>query len=211
MKPDIKITKERLRTHFAYAWWQYALLVVLAFFFWNLLFQTTHYRSPEPLKVEWYCDSYVPANASKDPVELMESLKASVLSGMEETTFTQVGMDENYGEMQLSTWVAAGQGDLYLLTRQRARNMGAGGGMVDLQPYVDSGALNVGDIDLEDGYVTNEDTGKLELIGIPADTLTGLNEYGITTKGEQLCMLQMGGNNENTLKLLQYLLDTMKP
>ena len=51
----LPITRERIRTHFHYAWWQYVLLVCLAVFGWNLLYTTTRYRSPEALKVEWYC------------------------------------------------------------------------------------------------------------------------------------------------------------
>ena len=51
----LPITRERIRTHFHYAWWQYVLLVCLAIFGWNLLYTTTRYRSPESLKVEWYC------------------------------------------------------------------------------------------------------------------------------------------------------------
>ena len=37
-------TRERIRTHFQYAWWQYVLLVCLAVFGWNLLYTTTRYR-----------------------------------------------------------------------------------------------------------------------------------------------------------------------
>ena len=51
----LPITRERIRTHFHYGWWQYALLIGLAIFGWNLLYTTTRYRSPEALKVEWYC------------------------------------------------------------------------------------------------------------------------------------------------------------
>ena len=43
----LPITKERIRNHFHYAWWQYVLLVCLAVFGWNLLYTTTRYRSPE--------------------------------------------------------------------------------------------------------------------------------------------------------------------
>ena len=50
----LPITRERIRNHFHYAWWQYVLLVCLAVFGWNLLYTTTRYRSPESLKVEWY-------------------------------------------------------------------------------------------------------------------------------------------------------------
>ncbi|MEG2315500.1 MAG: hypothetical protein RSC91_04745, partial [Clostridia bacterium] len=54
MNLKMPITKRRIKNHFTYAWWQYALLLGVAIFGWNLLHTSTHYRSPEALKVEWY-------------------------------------------------------------------------------------------------------------------------------------------------------------
>ena len=65
MKMTFPVTKERIRNHFAYAWWQYVLLICLAIFGWNLLYTTTRYRSPEALKVEWYCQGVVDAQSQK--------------------------------------------------------------------------------------------------------------------------------------------------
>ena len=68
----LPITRERIRTHFHYAWWQYVLLVCLAIFGWNLLYTTTRYRSPESLKVEWYCQGVVAPQAQDKLDALME-------------------------------------------------------------------------------------------------------------------------------------------
>ena len=54
MKLTFPITKERIRNHFAYAWWQYVLLICLAIFGWNLLYTTTRYRSPNDQRLERY-------------------------------------------------------------------------------------------------------------------------------------------------------------
>ena len=59
----LPITRERIRTQFPYGWWQYALLIGRAIFGWNLLYTTTRYRSPEALKVEWYCQGAVSMEA----------------------------------------------------------------------------------------------------------------------------------------------------
>ena len=69
----LPITRERIRTHFHYAWWQYVLLVCLAVFGWNLLYTTTRYRSPEALKVEWYCQGVVDAQSQEKLDALMET------------------------------------------------------------------------------------------------------------------------------------------
>lgn len=208
--PNIPITKKRIKTHFAYSWWKYALLAILAVFGWNLLYTTTHYRSPEHLKVEWYCDSHAPLSGGKDVDELMDELHQTIFADMEEVTFTEVGLDETYGDMQLMVWASAGQGDLYMLGRDRFKGIASGGAMADLQPYIDSGELNAYDIDLTNGYVADEETGKLFLVGIPADTLTGLNEYGILTENRVLGLLASGGNTDTAIRLMQYLIDTMR-
>lgn len=46
MKLTFPVTKERIRNHFAYAWWQYVLLICLAIFGWNLLYTTTATAAP---------------------------------------------------------------------------------------------------------------------------------------------------------------------
>ena len=38
---------------------------------------------------------------------------------MEEVTATIVTFDNAYGDMQLTVWVSAGQGDVYLLSKER--------------------------------------------------------------------------------------------
>ena len=46
----LPITRERIRTHFHYAWWQYVLLVCLAIFGWNLLYTTTPWQYHSTLR-----------------------------------------------------------------------------------------------------------------------------------------------------------------
>ena len=141
----LPITRERIRTHFHYAWWQYVLLVCLAIFGWNLLYTTTRYRSPESLKVEWYCQGVVAPQAQDKLDALMEQLRLELFPDMEEVTFTSVAYDQTYGDMQLMVWSSASQGDLYLLQREPFQNLASGGAMAQLTPYIESGALTTGD------------------------------------------------------------------
>ena len=210
MTPTFPITREKIRNHFHYFWWQYALLIVGSIFLWNLLYTTTHYRSPEHLKVEWYYEGpYVPQTQSLAD-QLLKDIHPQIFPEMEEVTFTLVGTDENYGVMQLVVWMSAGQGDLYMLTGDSFEHHASTGGFVDLQPYVDDGTLHVEGIDLKKGYIKNTDTGEKVLYGIPADSLKGLEAHAIFPEDTFLCILATGGNTENTLKLMNYLLDNMK-
>ena len=106
--------------------------------------------------------------------------------------------------------IGASQGDLYLLQREPFQNLASGGAMAQLTPYIESGALTTGDIDLTAGYVTDPETGKKYLMGVPTDSLTGLEAYGINPEGCVMGLLASGGNLDNTLKLMQWLIDNMR-
>lgn len=206
----LPITRERIRTHFHYGWWQYALLIGLAIFGWNLLYTTTRYRSPEALKVEWYCQGAVSMEAQAQLDALLEELRLQLFPEMEEVTFTTIVYDQTYGDMQLLVWSSAGQGDLYMLEREQFQNLASGGGLADLTPYIESGALSTGDMDLSAGYVTAPETGRKYLMGIPVDSLMGLEAYGIVPEGMVMGLLANGGNLDNTAKLMQWLIDNMR-
>lgn len=210
MTPKLSITRNRVRNHFHYYWWQYAILIVLSVFLWNLLYTMTHYRAPEHLKVEWYYEGAVTYETQQQMDQLLADITPEIFPDMEEVTFTVVGVDQNYGAMQLTVWMSAGQGDLYMLGKDSFRSHASSGAMINLQPYVDDGTLHVEGIDLSAGYVRNEETGKLELYGIPADSLTGLQAYDMKPEGTCMSLLITGGNEENAIKLMNWLLDNMR-
>ena len=210
MAHKLSITRNRVRNHFHYFWWQYVLLIVLSIFVWNLLYTMTHYRSPEHLKVEWYYEGPVTYETQERVDRLLAEITPELFPEMEEVTFTVVGTDENYGSMQLMVWMSAGQGDLYMLQADDFKSHAANGAMLDLQPYVDDGTLNVEGIDLAKGYVRNEETGEKLLYGIPAGSLTGLQEYQMLPDNTYMSVMVNGGNTENTLKLMNWLLENMR-
>lgn len=206
MSQMFPITRERIRHHFHYFWWQYVILAAVAIFGWNLLYTMTHYRSPEHLKMEWYYEGPTSAYTQSLADGLLEEVTPVLFPEMEEVTFTVVGMDQTYGPMQIMVWMSAGQGDLYMLKAESFKGYAAGDAFVDLQPYVDSGMLDVEGIELKKGYVKSEESGEKKLFGIPADALVGLKNYDIQHEGTVLSVLANGGNVENTLKLLQHML-----
>jgi len=208
MSLSLPITSQRIRNHFQYSFWKYLLLIAIALFGWNLIYTTTRYQSPENLKVEFYAEGSL--SASEDLQALADQIHQEVLPDMEEVTATVTTYDDTYGDMQLMVWVSAGQGDVYLLSDDRFQNMAANEAALDLQPYVDSGALHTEGIDLTEGYVRDSETGVTTLMGIPADTLTGLNRYGLITDDAMFWILAQNGNDDNAVKFLDYLLTHMQ-
>lgn len=208
--PHFPITKDRIRNHFQYFWWQYAALVIAGIFGWNLLFTMTHYRPPENLKVEWYYQGPSSTDTVGKGTALLEELWPELFPEMEEVTFNLVGTDEMYGDMQLMVWMAAGQGDVYILQKDSFKTYANENTLLDLQPYVDDGTLNVEGIDLRGGIATDPETGYKGLFGIPADALEGMWDYDMKPEGALICLPLGSGNIENALILLDYLLDNWK-
>lgn len=208
MSLKMPITERKIRNHFHYSLWKYLLLLVIVMFGWNLIYTTTRYRSPENLKVEFYAEG---SSLSEDAVQaLADQIHAEVMPEMEEVTSTVVSFDDAYGDMQLVVWLSAAQGDVYLLSKTRFEAMAANEAALPLQPSIDKGLLQTEGLDLSDGYVLNTDTGITELMGIPADQLTKLGDYGLSTEDYVLCVLASNGNDEYTLKFLNYLLTHMR-
>ena len=210
MSVNLPITKERIRNHWQYGAWKYQLLVALSLLGVNLICTMTAYKPPESLKVEFYVEGYSTTEQEKLDNEWMESVRQEVLPDMEQVTLSFLSLDDTYGDTVLFARLAAGEGDVYLLSKDRFQQIGSTGAMMDLQPLLDEGLLHADGIDLTNGYAADEDTGEMVLCAIPADTLIGLNQYGIYTDGMVLCVLRANGNDENVVKFADYLLTKMR-
>jgi hypothetical protein len=75
---------------------------------------------------------------------------------------------------------------------------------------VEDGTLNIEGINVDDFYMIDQETGKQILVGIPTDSLEGLLDLHIDPAGKVMGPLVNGGNTENAIKLMAYLLDNMK-
>lgn len=209
MKMSMPITKERIKHHFNYAWWQYALLLIVAILGWNLIHTMTHYRSPEHLKVDWFYGAYLMDNGEKAEA-FADQLHKEVLPEMEEVNFQSFISDDTYTPMQLTAWTFAGEGDLYTLPEQHFRNLSTSGVLMNLQPHVESGLLPVEGVDLSGCTVKHPETGEEWLVGIPMSCMPGLQQHGLFGDDAYFCVLYAGGNDDNTLKLLAHLLENYR-
>ena len=203
------VTSGTLKQHFTYSWWKYLLIAVLAFGLVDLLYTMTAYRPPESKKVEFYV--YGVANTEK-LTAYMDGVRENEMPGMEVMKPLMLMDDGNYGPMQLMTYLAAGEGDVYLLPRDQFISTAASSGLLPLENDAELMALfNGAGISLQSGWRKNTETGENHLYGIPQNKLPGLEQYAFAKDG-YLCVLAVGGNTENALQFLRILCrDTLRP
>ncbi len=192
-----------LRQHFTYNWWKYLLVIACGIFLVDLLFTVTAPRTPEDKKVEFYVYGY----ADMDRVSAyMEKVREQEMPGMQEMIANQILPDNSYGPMQLITYLAAGEGDLYLLPREEFLSVSSDGAFVALeddQELMDF--FTARGLDLRRGWRTDSN-GETHLVGIPESFLPGLAAYCQAGDGDGfLCIPPNGGNIENTLTFLHIL------
>ena len=204
------VNKRSLQLMKTYSWWKFAFIIIGAAVFWNLFFTVTAYRSPPHLKVDFYA-----ATTGNEPAirEYLEQVHQTEMSDMEEMNFVFLTTESYYGDLQLSTYIAAQEGDVYMLPSVQFQNYAANGAMLPLEE--DAELLEYcrrAGIALDKGWRTNTDTHERHLYGIPADKLTGLQDrlyMGIADR--YLCVIVNNGNDENSFKLLRILVRDMAP
>lgn len=200
------VNRETLSQHFTYSWWKYLLLAVLTVGLVDVLYSVTAYRTPEEKKVDFYIYGY----ADTDRLNAyMENIRLTGMQDMEEMSSTLLMADDTYGPMQLTTYMAVGEGDLYLLPRENFLSMASSGAFLPLEDEQELMDLfSAAGISLQAGWRRLEDSGESHLYGIPQDKLPGLASYCVANNG-YLCVLAAGKNDANSLKFLRILAQDM--
>lgn len=200
MKTPLNATT--LRSHLTYNWWKYVLVVILAWFGVDLLYTVTAYRTPPELKVDFYVYGYTNETAMD---EYMESVRVNEMADMEEMNCLTIVTDQTYGPMQLMTYVAAGEGSLYLLPREQFLSMAAQQGLLPMEDDEELMAIfNEAGISLQSGWRTVTETGETHLFGIPQDKLPGLTQMAYAQDG-YVVLNVTSRNEENARKFLRIL------
>jgi len=194
------ITSKTLRQHFAYNWWKYLLIAAVGFGLVDLLYSVTAYRPPRDKTVSFYVYGYTDDERLTD---WLEQVRETEMPDMEEVKPMMLLDDSTYGPMQLMTYFAAGEGDIYLLSRETFLNNTSSGVMTPLENDAELMALfDSAGISLQSGWRRNTETGETHLYGIPQSKLPGLGRYAYAQDGF-LCVPLTSGNPENALKLLR--------
>ena len=224
MKYCIPLTWKDIRNHLQYSFWKYLLIFVLSFGLWNLLYAQTAYRPPQDKRIDIYIQA---AGADQDKVnEFLKPIwKASV--PQEELVravllISSGGESDYYGNVQLTTYIAAGEGDIYMLTLQDFKRLAGQGAFIDLEPLINQGRLQVDQLSLEAGRVAlteiNEKgeiyaTGTTAQYGILAFELYGFAaDLQIDNRNLVLAIAVNSGNEEDSTTLMNALIQrTLAP
>ena len=201
---DNRITGKRIRDHWRYSWWKYAIWLVITLIGIDMLFAVTAYRPPEDKRLQLYmCNGYANTDALKE--DLWPAL-LEACPDQEELIVQNIDLtsEDYYSKMQFTTYLAAQEGDVCLLPVSEMKSLvsdGAEYAFLELTPYVQSGVIPTEGIDLTPGML-RDSSGKEGLYAIPADALYGLREYGCDPAGGVLCVMVYGGNDDSAATLL---------
>jgi len=203
------LTKKRLTDHFTYAWWKYALVLLLAFTGWNLIYSMTQPRVPEEKKIivgmygmgtSYYLDDY------------MLEVQREHLPEMEDVSPMDIMPDETYGDMVLTTRIIANECDIYILPTTQFQNGAGQGGCQPLDEVLPElvADLEEAGISLSRGRRQNSETGEKHLYGVPLRDLPSAQKLLFTDVTDlYLCVFHKTGNDENVLKFADILVRDM--
>lgn len=217
MKLKTPITAKTLKNHLVYHGWQYLLALAASFVVWNLVFIQTTYRPPQDKRIDLYIQS---GTANQEAVDafLLPIWKQAVPEEelVSATMMLQPGgVEDYYSSMQLMTYVAAAEGDIYMLTLEDFKRLAAQEAFVPLDDYLKDGVIQAEGIDLNPGRVTvvrMDEEGKTTvnaetaLYGIPAFSLFRFaSDMNIDNRNLVLALAINGGNIEDSARFLNAL------
>lgn len=215
MRMKTPINKETLKNHMTYSSWKYIVMAVCVIFGWSLIYTTTAYRSPQDKRI----DVYIQTNtASAELVQsFLDPIWKETVPEMETVNGIIMTIIDDYTtSMQLMTYMAAGEGDIYFLTEQYFKSYASQGSFLALDGLVADGTLQLDDIDLTKGYVAyveeyddNDRPIKTSrhLYGIPLDSFYGfMNGMQVDNRGLYAVIIVNNQNDENVIPFFNALL-----
>ncbi len=219
MRISTPITKESIKHHLAYSSWKYALVVIAAVMGWSLVYTTTAYRSPQEKRIDVYVQSAT--TTSEIMEQFFKPIWEAAVPEMETVQgYTLLSTDEYTTNMQLTTYVFAGEGDIYFLTEQYFKNLASTGACLPLEGLVEDGTLQLDGIDLQKGYLTVVDeydekdqpvSTSRHLYGIPLDSFYGfMNGMQVDNRGLYATIMVNNQNDDNVIPFFSALLQAGK-
>lgn len=204
------LTRQRLRNHLAYSWWKYALLLVIAIFGWDIIYNITRYRPPEEKKIN--LNVYVRSNEAALDAYLAE-INATLMPEMEEMSATYNVLEEMYGDMVFSAHMAANDGDIYLLSRDYFQRYASSGVYRALEDETELLAtLEEAGIPLTQGWRALSSTSERHLYAIPCANLPSSAYFVADPADCYLAVLVNNGNDANVLRFLNiFVSDLLQP
>lgn len=205
------VTQKMILDHLTYSWWKYALVILLSCMGWSIIYSMTAYRVPDEKKVVLGVYSY---GSSANIDAYMEAVRLDSMTDMEEMTSMYIMPDSSYGEMILTTRIAARDCDIYVLPRTQFQNLAEQGGFMALDEVLPElvAELEASGISLSRGWrtyeSTDEETGETikekHFYGVPTAELPSIAPMlQCDTSDMYICVFFNTGNDENTLKFFE--------
>ena len=196
-----------LRHHFSYNWWQYALIIVLSFVLWNLIYTQTAYRPPGERRIDLYVQSLV--SGEEEGIKSLRELGAQVVPEVEEVNVISLlppSANDAYAGIQLMTFLSAREGDIYVLGTEDFKRLAIQGALMPLDEQIKEGTLSLSPgIKLESGYLTMTET--LEDGSVRAASESRL--YGIPLQGFPHLARQLGLYRQDMFLSVPYYCDNL--
>ncbi len=217
MKLSTPLTGKRVRDHFAYSFWKYLLAAVLSVFVWNMVYIQTEYRPPEHKRIDVYVQTA--ETTAQDIDAFLSPVWQAAVPDMElvrAVTLMPSGGGNYMSDMQLVTYLAAHEGDLYMLSAADFKKFAAQGAFLPLEAMVERGEIVADGLDLQPGWVASQQSDEVDgkivytaerhLYGIPAKSLKRFEkELGMHVDGMYMAVTVTNGNDENVIPFLSYL------
>lgn len=202
---ETKITLQRIRNHFTYSWWKYVLLAVLAIGGWSLIYSSTAYRPPKDKRLDITFVTYALSS------EFTDELKAQTLAQFPEVedstvmSITYTADDNYYGSMQLMTYTGAGEGDVYIMTRERFNVFAKQSLFEPLDEAIASGMIDLKGIDVSSTHMTT-DEGVTGTMGVPIDALYGFMADGVDNRDMVIGVTGFSQNKEAAIRWVDWII-----
>ena len=213
--PDTKFSWRGLREHIRKFFWIYILGIVICLVGTNLLWTTTRPRvsiehSVTVFLADGYSDPTPLADIARDMLERTQAFDDT----LEQVEFQSMMYNENdyTSSMLLVTRLSVGEGDAFLANQAAMDALASSEALEPLDDHVAGGWL--AEYGLEPYYATveNPDTGESTsfLAGLRLDSVDALAQMGaFNNEGAFLCVTNNGGNQETTMKALEYMLEDL--
>lgn len=198
------INKDSLRTHWTYSWWKYALIVVLVWAGFSLFYTVTA-PQPAPEKV---VNMFVFGVAEEPQLDAyMEAIRQNEMADMEEMEAIIMPVDDTYTAMQLTTYIAAGEGDIYVLPKDYFQSYAAQGAFIPLetQPAL-MDAMAAHGLTTDRGWHTDEESGERRMFGVPVNQLPVFKAQLYNMEDMYVCISVNSGNEDNCVKFVTLLI-----
>ncbi len=196
-------------------------MVSVSVFIFNLImyYVQTEYRPPEDKRIDIYIQG---AFSSQDDINaFFKPIWEKHAPDMEtvETVVLMPGGSEDYvSSMQIVTYIAARQGDIYMLDANSFKRYASQGAFIALEEYIEDGAIDTRGIDLRNGYINyiSEDIidgetvtkSHMHLYGIPMKELNRFSqELGIFNEDMYMSVMISNNNDENVIPFLSAIIE----